>query len=257
MTLILAASAHGMTRAQTLKIMTYNIHHANPPSRERDSTIDLKAVAAVINAAHPDLVALQEIDVNNARAGMDLNEAKELARLTGMSYFFSRAIWYRGGAYGDAVLSRYPVKDTIRYELPIEAGTKAETRVLCVVKVQLPGGKQILFGSTHLDQHRDESNRLLQARTIAGIVKSFTLPCIIGGDFNADPESQTLNLLDSALTRSCRSDCPLTIPTERPVKTIDYILYSPVAGFESLGVRSIHETYASDHLPVVADIRIK
>ena len=248
-----AAAANG----QTIKVMTYNIHHANPPSKEKDSTIDLQSVAAVINAAHPDLVALQEIDANNGRAGLDLNEAKELAHLTGMSYFFSRAIWYRGGAYGDAVLSRHPIKDTMRYELPIESGTKAETRALCMIMVQVPGGRQILFGSTHLDQHGDESNRLLQARTIAGIVKSFTLPCIIGGDFNADPESQTLSLLDSVLTRSCRSDCPLTIPTEHPVKTIDYILYSPGARFESLGVRTIHETYASDHLPVVADIRIK
>ena len=75
-TLILAASAHGMTRAQTLKIMTYNIHHANPPSKEKDSTIDLKAVAAVINAARPDLVALQEIDVNNGRAGLDFRPAE-------------------------------------------------------------------------------------------------------------------------------------------------------------------------------------
>jgi endonuclease/exonuclease/phosphatase family metal-dependent hydrolase len=88
-------------------------------------------------------------------------------------------------------------------------------------------------------------------------VKSFTLPCVIGGDLNAGPESQTLSVLDSVLTRSCRTDCPLTIPTEHPIKTIDYILYSPTARFESLGVRPIRETYASDHLPVVADIRIK
>jgi endonuclease/exonuclease/phosphatase family metal-dependent hydrolase len=244
-------------RAQQIRVMTYNIHHANPPSKEKDSTIDLPAIAAVINAAKPDLVALQEIDVNNGRAGLDLNEAKELGRLTGMRWYFSHAIWYRGGMYGDAVLSRYPIEDTLRYELPIQPGTRAETRALCMIKVQLPGGKQLLFGSTHLDQHRDEANRLLQARTIAGIVKGLQLPCIIGGDLNADPESQTLHLLDSVLTRSCRSDCPLTIPTQNPVKTIDYILYTSAARFESLGVRSVRETYASDHLPVVADLRIK
>lgn len=243
-------------QAQTIKVMTYNIHHANPPSKEKDSTIDLQAVAAVINAAKPDLVALQEIDVNNGRAGMDLNEAKELGRLTGMHWFFSRAIWYRGGAYGDAVLSRLPIQDTMRYELPIQPGARAETRALCMIKVQLPDGRQLLFGSTHLDQHRDEANRLLQARTIADVVKKFTLPCIIGGDLNADPESNTLSLLDSVLTRSCRTDCPLTIPTEHPVKTIDYILYTPAGRFVSRSVRSINETYASDHLPVVAELQI-
>jgi endonuclease/exonuclease/phosphatase family metal-dependent hydrolase len=255
--LILMGYTGMLAQAQTIKVMTYNIHHANPPSREKEGTIDLPAVAAVINAAHPDLVALQEIDANNARAGVDTNEAKELGRLTGMNFFFSRAIWFQGGAYGDAVLSRYPIRDTMRYELPIEPGTKAETRVLCIIKVQLPDGKQLLFGSTHLDQHGNETNRMLQAKTIEGIVRGFTLPCIIGGDFNAGPDSRPLMLLDSVLARSCRTDCPLTIPTEHPVKTIDYILYAPAARFTVLGVRSIPETYASDHLPVLADIQIK
>ena len=255
--LVMAGCTGGLLHAQTIKVMTYNIHHANPPSREKEGTIDLQAVASVIKAARPDLVALQELDVNNTRAGLDVNEAKELGRLTGMNYYFSRAIWFQGGAYGVGVLSRLPIKDTMRYELPVPAGIHAETRALCVIKVQLPGGKEILFGSTHLDQHRDDGTRMLQARTIADVVRSFTLPCIIAGDLNADPDSRPLNLLDSVLTRSCRADCPLTIPTEDPVKTIDYILYTPAARFESLGVRSIHETYASDHLPVVADIRIK
>lgn len=248
----------GMAHAQKIKVMTYNIHHANPPSKAKDGTIDLPAVAAVINAARPDLVALQELDVNNKRVGMDVNEAKELGRLTGMHYFFSRAIWFQDGAYGVGVLSRLPIKDTMRYELPVPAAVQnAETRALCVIKVQLPGGKEILFGSTHLDQHRDDETRMLQARTIANIVRSFTLPFIIGGDFNSEPDSRPMRLLDSVLTRSCRADCPLTIPTEKPAKTIDHILFTPAASFTSLGVRSIRETYASDHLPVMAEIRIQ
>ncbi len=243
--------------AQTLRIMTYNIHHANPPSKAKDSTIDLQAVANVIKAANPDLAALQEIDVNNGRAGLDLNEAKELGRLTGMNYYFTRAIFYRGGAYGDAVLSRFPIKDTIRYELPVEEGKKGEIRSLCVIKVQLPGKQQLLFGSTHLDQYRDESNRLRQAAAINGIVRTFTLPFILGGDFNDSPDSKTLGSLDSVLTRSCTSDCPLTIPTERPNRTIDYVLYTPAAKFQTLDVKTIPETYASDHLPVIANIRLR
>lgn len=255
--MILAVAFGVVGHAQTIKVMTYNIHHANPPSKEKEGTIDLQAVAEVINKARPDLVALQELDVNNSRAGLDVNEAKELGRLTGMNYFFSRAISFQGGAYGVGVLSRLPIKDTMRYELPVPPGVHAETRALCVIKVQLPEGKELLFGSTHLDQHRDDATRVLQARTIADVVRSFSLPFIIGGDFNAGPDSRPLALLDSVLTRSCTSDCPLTIPTENPRITIDYVLYTPAARFESLGVHSIRETYASDHLPVVADIRIK
>ncbi len=200
-TLVLAFIVH-LSQAQTLKVMTYNIHHANPPSKEKDSTIDLKAVAAVINNAGPDLVALQEIDANNARAGMDINEAKELARLTGMNYYFTRSIWFRNGAYGNAVLSRLPIRDTMRYELPAAPGVRAETRSLCMIRVRLKRGKEILFASTHLDQHRDDASRMQQARTIADVVKQTKLPCIIGGDFNAGPESAAILMLDSVMTRS-------------------------------------------------------
>lgn len=253
--LAVGAAANGM--AQTIRVMTYNIHHANPPSKAKDSTIDLQAVANVIKTAKPDLVALQEIDVNNGRAGMTVDEAKELGRLTGMHYYFTRSIYYRGGAYGNALLSRFPVMDTMRYELPPQAGMKGEVRSLCVAKLQLPGNQQILFASTHLDQYRDESSRLLQAATIARIVKTFRLPFIIGGDFNATPDSRTIRLLDSVLTRTCMSGCPLTIPTENPVHTIDYIMYTPASKFETMDIKAINETYASDHLPVVANIRLR
>ena len=120
-------------KSQTLRIMTYNIHHANPPSKEKDSTIDLKAIATVINNAKPDMDALQEIDAENGRTCMDIKEAKELARLTGMNYYFTRSIWFRDGAYGNAVLSRLPIRDTMRYELPAAPGVRAETRSLCMI----------------------------------------------------------------------------------------------------------------------------
>lgn len=254
---LFAQSANSQAPA-TLKVMTYNIHHANPPSKARDSTIDLRAVAAVINTAKPDLVALQEIDVHNARAGVNLDEAAELGRLTGMHYYFTRAIFYRGGEYGDAVLSRFPIKDTMRYELPVLPRTKGETRSFCVIRIALPGKKNILFASTHLDQFRDEGNRLLQARIINDIVKTFRLPFIIGADFNARPDSRTIALLDSTLTGSCTSGCPLTIPTENPRATIDYIMYTPAGAFEPVGeVKTIRELYASDHLPVTVELKVR
>jgi endonuclease/exonuclease/phosphatase family metal-dependent hydrolase len=245
------------SHAQSLKVMTYNIHHANPPSRAKDSLIDVAAIARAINSVKPDLVALQEVDVHTGRSGVSLNEAAELGRLTGMHYYFGRAMVYRGGEYGDAVLSRFPIADSMRYELPMPAGIPGETRVLCVIRVMFDNKQPLLFASTHLDQHRDEAARLLQAQTIVGILQRFTEPVILGGDLNAYPESRTLRTMDSVLTRSCTTGCPLTIPVDPPKRTIDYILYSPAARFESLSVRTVAETYASDHLPVIAEMRIK
>src|SRR5690349_10474736 len=94
--------------AARIKILTYNIHHANPPSKP--GMIDIAAVARVINNAKPDLVALQEIDVHTKRSGVTLHEADALAKETGLTAYFAKAIDYDGGEYGIAILSRFPIQ---------------------------------------------------------------------------------------------------------------------------------------------------
>jgi len=74
----------------SISILSYNIHHANPPSKP--GVIDVSAIANVIDRQQADLVALQEVDVHTARSGKALHEAEEIARLTGMKVFFAKAI---------------------------------------------------------------------------------------------------------------------------------------------------------------------
>ena len=69
-----------------LRVLCYNIHHANPPSQP--DSIDIGAIATVIRNQQPDLVALQELDVYTTRSGKTLHQAEELGRLTGMNAFF-------------------------------------------------------------------------------------------------------------------------------------------------------------------------
>src|SRR5690554_4405995 len=83
---------------QSLKVLSYNIHHANPPSKP--DFIDLPAIAKVINESDADLVALQEVDVNTIRSGKGINQTEELGRLTNRHYFFVKGIDYQGGEYG-------------------------------------------------------------------------------------------------------------------------------------------------------------
>ncbi|TWV99325.1 endonuclease [Chitinophaga pinensis] len=234
--------------------MTYNIHHANPPSRP--DVIDLDAIARVINAQQPDLVALQEVDVHTGRSGRDVHEAALLAAKTGMHAFFAKAIPYDGGEYGIAVLSRYPVKEGQAYALPSIPGVKAEPRALCTVTVTLPGGKQVMMASTHLDVTRNDSIRILQTKEIIRIAGKAGMPVILAGDMNAKEGSRAINILDSTFTRTCRS-CPFTIPVETPTRAIDFIMYSPSAAFQVAQHRVIDERYASDHLPVMATLIFK
>jgi hypothetical protein len=60
----------------TIRVMAYNIHHANPPSRP--DYIDIDSIVGVIRAQYPDIVALQEVDVNIPRSG-SIDEAEEIA----------------------------------------------------------------------------------------------------------------------------------------------------------------------------------
>ncbi|GAB2792401.1 endonuclease/exonuclease/phosphatase family protein [Rhabdobacter roseus] len=236
----------------SLRVMTYNVFHCSPPST--NGKIEVETTAAVINREKPDLVALQEIDVHNERSGKELHQARELARLTGMYYYFSKGIDYRGGDYGVAVLSKYPIVDSVRYALPIDPAIGGEPRTIAVVTVQLPGGRKVLFGSTHLDLK--EQNRLSQARIIVERFKDAPYPMILGGDFNAQPGSAVINYLDEHFVRSCQQDCQATIPVRNPNRTIDFIMVKPADRFQVVSTRVIDEQYASDHLPVVADLKL-
>lgn len=236
-----------------LTVMTYNVHHCNPPSA--GNKIDVEAIAKVILAAKPDIVALQEIDVNTLRSGKGINQAKRLGELTGMSYFFSKAIDHGGGDYGVAVLSRFPILDSIKLSLPIHPDKPEEFRAVAAVKVRLPSGQSILFASTHLGLK--EPNRLLQAEKILERFEGNDLPMILAGDFNATPESKVIQYFDKYFTRTCSADCAPTIPVEKPSKTIDFIMLRNAAGFEILKTTVIDEKYASDHLPVVSDFKLR
>ena len=57
---------------RVLKIMSHTIHIGNPPSKP--GIIDMEAIIKAIKIENPDLVALQEVDVNTARSGK-INQA--------------------------------------------------------------------------------------------------------------------------------------------------------------------------------------
>jgi endonuclease/exonuclease/phosphatase family metal-dependent hydrolase len=237
----------------SIRVMAYNIHHCNPPSKP--GVIDIEAIARVIGAQQPDLVALQEVDVHTDRSGA-YNQAEEIAKKLNMHYFFGKAIDYGGGEYGVAILSKFPLSETMVHRLPTQAETRGEPRIVATAKVSLPNGAEIRFGSTHLDAQKAPVNREIQMKEIGNIASAEKLPFIIAGDFNASPESEVIRELDRYFTRTCRS-CPPTIPVENPDKAIDFIAYCPANRFSVKSHQVVNEKYASDHLPVVAEIRLR
>lgn len=235
-----------------LRVMSYNIHHANPPSRA--GVIDVDAIAAVINKEKPDVVAVQEVDVNTKRSG--LNEAALLAQKTHMNFYFARAIDYDGGQYGVLILSRYPLSEGKTHPLPTAAGTNGEPRVLATATIHV-NGRGLTIACTHMDAQRNDTNRLLQIRAIDSLLQKEQQPVILAGDLNAAPGGEVINMLDRHFTRTCVENCGFTIPVEKPTKTIDFIAFKPAAAFTVKEHRVIDEKYASDHLPVIATLQLK
>ncbi|ATL46982.1 endonuclease [Chitinophaga caeni] len=237
-----------------VKVMTYNIYGARASS---GTPADLDMIAEVIKSENPDLVALQEVDAFTTRTGKDVHQARDLAKLTGMEWYFTKAMDLQGGEYGDAVLSKFPIKNATRYSLPVASGVGGETRSVALITVEKEG-KEFHFASTHLDHLALEDNRILQANELKKIITSLQLPIIIAGDLNAKPESETMSIIKQYLTTGCIKQCPNTFPSDNPDRTIDYILYTPINKFSVQSYNSPNgyvasqSAYASDHRPVVA-----
>lgn len=249
LSLILLLFVSIQLKAQTVKILTYNIHHANPPSTP--GKIDIEAIAKVINDSKADIIGIQEVDINVSRSEM-VNQAEKLAELTGTEYFFSKGIDLEKGYYGVLILSKHKIVGKRRYDLPMPV--KSENRSLAIVDVELPDGKTISLANTHLDLK--EENRIAQAEFINELGELYKKPLILVGDLNAKPDSKPIKILEEYFVRNTTSNQP-TSPNVNTKNEIDYIMVLKNREFNWKSYQVIKEEYASDHLPLLAEIEFK
>ena len=88
----------------------------------------------------------------------------------------------------------------------------------------------------------------MQAKQINKVFASNLNPTIIAGDFNAEPNSKTITILESHWTRSYNKNNPEpTYPSDNPSKKIDYVMFYPKHRWKVLKTEIIQDTYASDH----------
>jgi len=248
-------------KGQSLRVMTYNIYGARATSPA--NAADLDAIAEVIRRQNPDFVTLNEVDVFTNRTGKDVHQARDLAEKLGMEWHFSKAIDRDGGEYGDAVLSKYPILEKRSYRLPCAAEQPGEGRSLCVIRVQIDG-KDLYVASTHLDHLSGDASRLVQATEIRRIRDTeLEGDLILCGDLNAIPSSNVIATMTSFLTNTGPID-QYTFPSDDPSRKIDYIMYAPIEHFGvqncqvvSRGDQQVGGVDASDHRPVIADIRFQ
>jgi endonuclease/exonuclease/phosphatase family metal-dependent hydrolase len=235
---------------QTLRVMTYNIH----VGIGMDKKLDLARIAGVINAQHPDLVGLQEVDRGVQRT-QRIDEIVEIARLTRMNYDFAFNLRYQGGQYGVAILSRFPivVMDHRLYQNTREAERRGFIRAEVI-----SGGRTVNFVTTHLD-YQYEDGRLFETQQLLAALKDVKGPLIVVGDFNDIPAGRAYQLMryqfDDAWTETRASDEGFSYPTDKPSKRIDYIFFRSTDRVRAKRAWLVG-TQASDHVPVVADLEI-
>ena len=240
------------TAAHTFRVMTYNIRHGEG----LDGKVDLLRVAELIKREGADLVALQEVDKGVERtARRDFPD--ELAALTGLTCVFSNNYHFQGGEYGNAVLTRFPVKrwTNTHFKKVNETEQRGILQLLLDVR-----GREIVFMATHIDHRADDAARWSNVGEIEGLLRQYRgRPIIICGDFNSTPDSRVCRRLsetmDDTWALAGQGD-GFTIPAEKPRKRIDYIWISKDKSLESLKVW-VPPSDASDHLPLISEFRFR
>jgi endonuclease/exonuclease/phosphatase family metal-dependent hydrolase len=231
-----------------LRVMSYNIHHGEG----LDGRVDLERIGGVIQRERPDLVALQEVDKGVQRTQCRDFPA-ELAALTGMTCVFSNNYPYQGGEYGNAILSRLPVVGwTNRHYRMLRPG---EQRGLLEVRAKV-GRRLVRFLATHIDFRGDDSERVLNVGEIRAAVESEPdLPAIVAGDFNDLPGRRVHRLMKEFVADAWEAGGEgdgFTIPASAPQRRIDYVFVTRGITVDRAWVP---ETEASDHRPVLAELR--
>jgi len=245
-------SAPTATPVVTFRVMTYNIHHG----AGLDGKVDLKRIAELITREQADIVALQEVDKGVQRTARRDCPA-ELAALTGMTCVFSNNYNFQGGEYGNAVLTRFPVKQRSNRHYKMLRPDEQRGLLQLVLDIR---GRPLVFMDTHIDYRPDDTERLANVAEILEVVQACRgRPIILCGDFNDTPDSPVHAKLAQAFTdawSAAGTGEGLTIPAEKPRKRIDFIWLSKDSGLEPVRVW-VPQSAASDHLPVVAEIRLR
>jgi len=234
-----------------LRVLTYNIHHAEG----MDGEFDYDRLAAVIARTRPDLVALQEVDRRTERAD-GIDQPALLAEKLGMHFAFGEAMPFSGGQYGEAILSRFPFEAVSNQVLSCADGQEPRAALTVTVKPWGSGHRAIRFTGTHLC-HQSAGTRLRQAGEIARALGGQEGAALLAGDFNFGPDTPPYLLLAKDWIDTARHvgvEAPTfgahKSPAERK-KRIDYIWLRKECGLKVISATVFEEPLASDHLPVM------
>ncbi len=233
-----------------LRIATYNIHRC----RGLDGRTNPTRIAEVIRAIDADVVALQEvIGAGPTSAG----HAEELGAMLGMGWAMAPTRHLRGSLFGNVVLSRLPIRHHSQYDLSWKT---CEPRGCQRVDIAV-GEETLHLYNVHLGTAVFE--RRYQASRLISMLhdKRVGTPKIVLGDFNEWLRGRATAVLSERLMSvDLRAHLKRrrTYPGVFPVLHLDHIYYDGKVEVTHVELpRTRLALIASDHLPLVADVRIQ
>jgi len=239
-----------------------------------DRGTKLPAIVEFLSSQNPDLLVLQEVDMNTRRARR-LNVAEEVARALGMNYVFGREFQelaegsHGSPAYtGQATLSRWPLCSPrlIRFQrqsdfwrprwwipnMPLFQ-ERLGGRIALVTEARI-AGRPLAVYNLHLESRGDDQLRASQLREVLAGTMTVppSTPVIVAGDMNFDTSQPAAAALveHSGL---CDLIGPHSVPTTprrlfHSGQAIDRALVrGPV---RSEGITVHRSVEASDHYPL-------
>src|SRR5262245_14540704 len=236
-------------KAHTVRIATYNIHRG----RGLDGRTRIERIAAVLASIDADIVALQEVI---GASPLKPGQAAELGAALGMGWVMAPTRHLRTALFGNVVLSRLPIRHHVQHDLTWKT---CEHRGVQRVYLALDNDT-LHFYNVHLGTSLLE--RRHQAAKLASIVHDRRVngPKIVLGDFNEwargmskDVLAERLQSIDLSKHLSRRR----TYPGFFPILHLDHIYFEGKVDVLKVAMpRDRLSLMASDHLPLIADLRI-
>jgi endonuclease/exonuclease/phosphatase family metal-dependent hydrolase len=240
---------------QRIRVVTYNIHKG----QGLDRRVKIERIVRILREIDADVIALQEVLSMEGRRRED-HQARFIAEELGHHYHIGENRRLRGGAYGNVTLSRFPISFACNYDLTQHG---REERGCLRTDIQLDPRQTLHIYNLHLGtaftERRYQAHRLVDHEILKG--KGIRGARVILGDLNEWIAGLASRMLHSHF-QSVRIR-PLfgrsrSYPGMLPFIHLDHIYFDGRLELENVeSLRNLRTLIASDHLPIVADFRLK
>lgn len=241
-------------KGASLRVATYNVHKC----RGLDGRVRPERVAEVLHEVNADIIALQEIVCIESECAHK-HQGRYIAEQLGYHAELGENRKHRGGAYGNLLLSRFPIHHAQNFDISVHG---RERRGCLRADVRLKHGAllhvfNIHMGTSYFERRKQArkmfTHEVMTAAHLDGLK-------IVLGDFNEWTSGLTTRLLRSHFKSGdlrVHIGRTRTYPGILPLLNLDHIYYDPQLKLNRLALhRSRTALIASDHLPLIADFSV-